>query len=315
MIWRWTRVGEWPKRGLKSGRSPDASQAAQSPRSPNRTPPCSKRRRPRTRPHCATSVRPSAGSRHQLRRREPAHGRTDVAQCGLVRGLRRFEHGGVRLGERGGDAACVASGDQPDFNPHFGPLANSVSISRSRSIIPRSTAPETRHDGGRAIDHSAFFVDAREAHDILTGKQQMLMAQEQNIDSVKTREGSWPAFSSPQHGSEAGRSPSDRAPTTRSARSRTFAKLGAHGLDDIKRGQAPRYMGLVPLSNLRRRDADPRPATQPSPRQFRTCRQIRARSRSKAETRARRPCCERCMKTTGKRACSSRLARGHRARN
>ena len=35
-----------------------------------------------------------------------------------------------------------------------------------------------------------------------------------------------------------------------------FAKLGAHGLDDIERGQAPADMGLVPLSNLRRRDAD-----------------------------------------------------------
>ena len=73
-----------------------------------------------------------------------------------------------------------------------------------------------------------------------------------------------------------------------------FAKLGAHGLDDIERGQSPADMGLVPLSNLRRRDADH--AHSEPVRPFRTCREIRARSRSKAETRASRPCCERCMR-------------------
>ena len=35
-----------------------------------------------------------------------------------------------------------------------------------------------------------------------------------------------------------------------------FAKLGAYGLDNVDRGQAPADMGFVPLSDLRRRDAD-----------------------------------------------------------
>ena len=50
------------------------------------------------------------------------------------------------------------------------------------------TAPETRHDGGHAMDRSAFRVDARQAHEVLAGKQQMLMAQEQGVDFVKLGE-------------------------------------------------------------------------------------------------------------------------------
>ena len=43
---------------------------------------------------------------------------------------------------------------------------------------------------------------------------------------------------------------------TRSTRLLSLAKLRAHGFDDVDGGQAPADMCLVPLGDLRRRDAD-----------------------------------------------------------
>ena len=53
------------ERGSRSGRSPDATQAATRSRWSNRTRPCSTRPRPRTTRRCAMSARRSAGSRRR----------------------------------------------------------------------------------------------------------------------------------------------------------------------------------------------------------------------------------------------------------
>ena len=49
-------------------------------------------------------------------------------------------------------------------------------------------APKTRHESRLAVDRAAFCVDTRQTNKRLTGKQQMLMAQEQRVDAIKPGE-------------------------------------------------------------------------------------------------------------------------------
>jgi 2',3'-cyclic-nucleotide 2'-phosphodiesterase (5'-nucleotidase family) len=62
---KWTLAGKSSRRGSRSDRSRDATQAAARSRWSNRTRPCSKRPRPRTKPRFATSARPLAGLRER----------------------------------------------------------------------------------------------------------------------------------------------------------------------------------------------------------------------------------------------------------
>lgn len=121
------------------------------------------------------------------RRREPADRRTDIAQCGFVRSLSRFEDGRIRLDQRGRAALCVACGDRLDLNPRFSDSPACVHL-EPKIDDSEMAAPEAGHDSGLAVDRSALCVHAFKTDKILAGQQQVLMAEEQRIDAVELGE-------------------------------------------------------------------------------------------------------------------------------
>ena len=104
-----------------------------------------------------------------------------------MRGLGRFEHGGVRLDQRDRAAVRVASGDRPGLDPRFRdtPAAAHLELKIDDAEM---AAPEAGHDRRLAVDRSALRVDARQAGKILAGKQQVLMAEEQRVNPVEPGE-------------------------------------------------------------------------------------------------------------------------------
>ena len=115
-------------------------------------------------------------------------------------------------------------------------------------------APETRHDRRLAVDGPALCVDARQTGKILAGKQQVLMAQEQRVNAVEPGEVlARVLLPSPRGEPRNARVTEHDDEIDMGSK---FAKLRAHGLDNVDRGQAPADMGFVPLGDLRRRDAD-----------------------------------------------------------
>ena len=114
--------------------------------------------------------------------------------------------------------------------------------------------PKTGHDCGLAVDGPPLRIDAGQAQEILAGKQQMLMAEEQSVNAVELGEVLTRIFLPRRRGEPGNARVTEHDDQIDAAPK--FVELRARGLDDVDRGQAAPDMGLVPLSDLRRRDPD-----------------------------------------------------------
>ena len=110
------------------------------------------------------------------------------------------------------------------------------------------------HESRLAVDGSAFRVDAGKAGEILARKQQVLMAEDERVDPVEPGEVLTRVLLALSR-SEPG-NPGVTERNDQIGAAPEVAKLRARGLDDVEGDQASADMDLVPLGDLRRRDAD-----------------------------------------------------------
>ena len=119
---------------------------------------------------------------------------------------------------------------------------------------PEMAAPVSGHDRGFAVERSARSVGAGHANKVLAGKQQMLVTEEEGVDAVEAGE-ILPCILL----SRCGREPREAGMAQRDDEidaALKSADLSPRRLDDVDGRQTSADMRLVPLRDLRRRDAD-----------------------------------------------------------
>ena len=115
-------------------------------------------------------------------------------------------------------------------------------------------APESGHDRGLAVERSALSVGAGHADKVLAGKQQMLVTEEEGVDAVEAGK-VLPGILLARRGREPRKAGMAQRDDEIDAALKS-ADLSPRRLDDIDGRQASADMRLVPLRDLRRRDAD-----------------------------------------------------------
>ena len=117
-------------------------------------------------------------------------------------------------------------------------------------------APEAGHDGGHAVQRALGDVDAVDAGEIRARQQQMLVAEKHRVDAADRRQRQGGVlFAGPRRrlARNAGMAERDDEIDALGAQRRN---VNARGFGDPDRRRAAAQMALVPLHDLRRREAD-----------------------------------------------------------
>ena len=176
-----------------------------------------------------------------------------MQRCAVC-GLGRFEHGIIRPDQSDRAAGRVPSLDRPGLDPRFGDTPAACLILELKIKDSEMAAERAGHDRRLAAGGSAFRVDAGQTSKILAGKQQVLMAEDERVNPVEAGEVLTRVLLALGR-----REPGNPGVTERNDQidaAPELAELRARGLDDVEGDQASAEMDLVPLRDLRRRDAE-----------------------------------------------------------